>query len=95
MPTKAGGMSERLQGLTVLSFCGILQTLESGMVTSKKEAGEWALDALDPEWGDLIQQALQDRPDQWGQVQRLAPPEAAQRTFEFIDYAVRKASAGC
>jgi predicted nucleotidyltransferase len=93
MPTKAGGMSQRLQSLIVLSFCRILQTLESGEVTSKKVAGEWALDALDPEWKGLIQQALTDRPDQWGQVHRPAAPEAAQRTFAFIDYAVRKASA--
>jgi hypothetical protein len=92
MPTKAGGMSQRVQTLIVLSFCRILQTLESGEVSSKKVAGEWALDALEPEWKSLIQQALTDRPDQWGQVHRPAAPEAAQRTFAFIDYAVRKAS---
>jgi predicted nucleotidyltransferase len=87
-PTKAGGMSQRLQTLIVLSFCRILQTLESGKVTSKREAGEWALAALDPEWKSLIQQALHDRPDQWGQVYRPAAAEDAERTFAFIDYAL-------
>ncbi len=93
MPTKAGGMSQRVQALIVLSFCRILQTLESGKVTSKKVAGEWALDALDPGWKGLIQQALTDRPDQWGQVHRPAAPEDVERTFAFIDYALSKASA--
>jgi predicted nucleotidyltransferase len=92
MPTKAGGMSKRLQTLIVLSFCRILQTLASGEVTSKRAAGEWALDALDPNWASLIKQALHDRPDQWGQVHRPADPEAVERTFAFIDYALSKAS---
>lgn len=93
MPTKAGGMSKRLQTLIVLSFCRILQTLESAEVTSKRAAGEWALDALDPEWTSLIKQALHDRPDQWGQVHRPADAAAVERTFAFIDYALRKGSA--
>jgi predicted nucleotidyltransferase len=93
MPTKAGGMSQRLQTLIVLSFCRILQTLESGKIASKKAAGEWALDALDAEWRGLIQQALHARPDQWGQVYGPAAPENVTRTFEFIDYALRKAGA--
>jgi predicted nucleotidyltransferase len=92
-PTKAGGMSQRLQTLVVLSFCRILQTLESGRVTSKPGAGEWALGALDPEWSNLIRQALHDRPDQWGQVYRPADPEVAERTFAFVDYALSRSRA--
>ena len=38
-------------------------------------------------------QALTDRPDQWGQIHRPTAPEAARRTFAFIDFALRKASA--
>lgn len=87
-PTKAGGMSRWKQPYLVLNFCRMLQTVENGRVTSKREGGEWALDALDPEWADLIQQALDDRPDPWLRVYQPADPETAERTLAFVDYAL-------
>jgi predicted nucleotidyltransferase len=93
MPTKAGGMSRWLQPTMVLSYCRMLQTLDSGRVTSKREGGEWALGALDPEWTSLIQDALDDRPDPWARVYQPADAETADRTLAFIDYALAEAAA--
>ena len=89
-PTKAGGMSRWMQPYLVLNFCRMLQTLESGEVASKKAGGGWGLEALDPEWADLIQQALDDRPDPWRRVYEPADPEVAERTLAFVDYALAK-----
>ena len=84
-------MSRRLQGLFVLSFCRMLHTLATGRVTSKREAGEWALEALDTEWSDLISSALADRPDPWVKVHQPANPEAAERSLAFMHFARRAA----
>lgn len=78
--------SARLQPLAVLSFCRILHTLESGRVASKREAAEWALGALRPEWARLIQRALDDRPDPWVKVHRPADPQAVEQTRRFMEY---------
>jgi hypothetical protein len=85
-----GAMSRRQQSLLVLSFCRVLHTLATGRVTSKPEAGRWALDALDPEWSSLIRRALDDRPDQWGKVHRQADERAVERTLAFVDYALTR-----
>ncbi len=91
-PTKAGGMSRWKQPYLVLSLCRMLHTLDSGTVMSKRAAGEWALDALDAEWADLIRRALADRPDPWLRVYQPADPEAAARTLAFVDYAADEAA---
>jgi hypothetical protein len=85
-----GAMSRRQQGLAVLSFCRMLHTLESGRVTSKPEAGAWALRALPAEWSPLIRRALDDRPGQWRQVHERADPEAVARTLAFADYCMTR-----
>jgi predicted nucleotidyltransferase len=92
-PAAQRGMSRWLQQHTVLSFCRILHTLAIGEATSKQAAGEWALTALDPEWADLVQQALDDRPDPWKRVHLPADPEAVQRTHEFVAYCGARAGA--
>ena len=84
------GISRRGQNLVVVSFCRILQTIETGTVTSKREAGEWALGALPAEWSGLIRDALDDRPDPWTKVRQRADPEAFERTLEFVDYALSR-----
>ena len=89
-----GAMSKRQQTYLVLSGCRILHTLETGRVTSKPAAGSWALRALDPEWQSLIRRALDDRPDQMGQVRRRADADAVERTLAFVDYAVTEATRG-
>ena len=88
-----GAMSRRQQSLFVLSFCRMLHTLDTRRVTSKPEAGEWALGALPPEWAPLIRRALDGRPDQWGQVHQQADPQAVERTLAFVDYAMKEARA--
>ncbi len=82
--------SRRGQGVTVLSICRILHTFESGLVTTKREAGEWALGALSPEWASLVQHALDDRPDPWVKVREPADPVVVSRTLAFVDYAVER-----
>ena len=87
-PTKAGGMSRWKQPYLVINLCRMLQTLETGAVASKREGAEWALGTLDPEWADLIQQALNDRPDPWRRVYQPAEPQDVERTLAFVDYAL-------
>jgi hypothetical protein len=91
-PTRTGGMSEWKQTYLVLMFCRMLHTIESGCVVSKRASGEWALEALDPEWRTLIQRALDDRSDPWGRVNDPAEPVLAERTLAFADYAVGEAA---
>jgi predicted nucleotidyltransferase len=88
-----GAMSRWKQPYLVLTICRMLHTLDAGVVTSKGQAGEWALDALDPEWASLIQQALDDRPDPWLRVYQPADPSLVTRTLEFADYAASFAAA--
>jgi predicted nucleotidyltransferase len=77
------------QPYLVISFCRRLHTLSFGTVASKREAGEWARDALADEWRPLIQRALDDRPDPWERVHQPADPELVAQTIAFVDYAVR------
>ncbi len=84
--------SRRGQGVTVLSICRILHTFESGLVTTKREAGEWALAALSPEWASLVQRALDDRPDPWSKVREPADSDLVKRTLAFVDYALERAT---
>jgi len=78
-------MSRWKQPYVVLTLCRALHTLETGTVSSKREAAEWAKRSLDPEWRDLIQQALDDRPDPWGRVKQDSTPELVARTRAFAD----------
>jgi hypothetical protein len=72
-------------------FCRALHTLESGVVTSKREASEWALDALGPQWSVLVQQALDDRPEPWQRVHQAADAERDAHSLAFVDYAIDRA----
>jgi hypothetical protein len=90
-PTKAGGMSRWKQPYLVVNSCRMLHTFETGRVGSKRDAGEWALRVLDPEWADLVRQALDDRRDPWVRVYEPADPDTIQRTLAFVDYVVRRA----
>lgn len=69
----------------VLSYCRTLHTLAVGRVTSKPDAGRWALSHLDARWHPLIQRALDDRPDPWLRVHRPAHPGTVDATWDFID----------
>jgi hypothetical protein len=80
-------MSRWEQPYLVLTLCRLLFTIATGRVGSKREAGDWALGALDAEWAGLIRQALADRADPWGRVHQPAEQELAARTVAFADYA--------
>jgi predicted nucleotidyltransferase len=92
-PTKAGGMSRWKQPYLVLNLCRMLHTLETGAVSSKRKGGEWALEALAPEWRGLIRRALDEEDDPWPLVYEQADPEVVERTLAFVEYAA-KASGG-
>ena len=81
-------MSRWKQPYLVVTFCRILHTLESGRVSTKREASEWALEALDPDWAPLIRRSLDDRPDPWGRVHQQADPALVDRTLAFVDWCV-------
>jgi predicted nucleotidyltransferase len=78
--------SRRGQGVLVTTLCRMLQTLAEGRVTSKREACEWALRNLGPEWAPLVHRAVDDRPDPWTKVREPADTEALAQTLAFIDY---------
>lgn len=42
----------------VLNFCRVLAYIKDGLVASKREGGKWGIDSLPPEYGPLIEQAL-------------------------------------
>lgn len=78
--------SRRGQGVLVLSLCRMLQTLAEGRVTTKAEAGRWALRTLGSKWGPLVRYALDDRPDPWQKVREPADPAALEQTRALLDY---------
>jgi hypothetical protein len=78
----------------VLTHARILHTVAIGEVSSKRVAGEWALQALDREWEPLIRWALEDRPDPWTKVREPADPALLRRTLQLNDYAAEWAAAG-
>jgi len=85
-------ISRRALAVAVLSHARILHTLAIGEVSSKRVAGEWALQTLDSEWAPLIRWALEDRPDPWTKVHEPADPALLSRTRQFTDYAARWAA---
>ena len=90
--TKAGPMSRWKQPYLVLSMCRMLHTLSGGVIASKREAGERALETLDSRSRALIQAGLDDRPDPWARVHQQATPETIESTLAFVDYAMAEAT---
>lgn len=91
-PTSAGPMSRWKRPYLVLTFCRLLFTLAEGYVTSKREAGEWALRTLGAEWEGLVRAALDDRADSWARVHQPADPEAIDRTLALARCAQEQAA---
>lgn len=77
-------MNRWKQVYAVITLCRVLYTLEHGVVVSKRRAGEWAGERL-PEWRDLIDAALADRPDPVGRWYTAADPAAIDRTRRFAE----------
>jgi hypothetical protein len=78
------------QPIVVLSYCRMLHTLETGRIYSKKVSGEWAIEDVDGRWADLIQQALDDRPDPWERVYQKATPQDQEYTLEFVQFCLEQ-----
>lgn len=78
------------QSFAVLSYCRMLHTLGTGTVQSKLACMKWALQALDQEWADVIQQAWEERKGvrHCLKIHQRAEPEALLKTLGFIRYAV-------
>ena len=75
------------QPFVVLSYCRMLQTLETGRVQSKLVSARWAQRTLDPRWTPLIQHALDDRPTPIKiKVSQPANPEDLKATLDFVPY---------
>jgi hypothetical protein len=91
-PTKTGGMSRWKQPYLVLTFCRMLNTLETATVLSKADAATWAMRELGPEWTSLIRAAVDDRPDPWARVHQPADDARAALTLAFAQYAVAEAA---
>jgi hypothetical protein len=72
------------QRYAVTTLCRMLYTLETGKVTSKPAALEWAKSALPAQWKRLIQQAIDDRPLPWNDPPKQGSVEA---TIAFSEYA--------
>ncbi len=75
------------QRYAVTTLCRILQTFESGRITSKRAALLWGRESLDLEWAPLIQRALDGRAAFWNEPAR---PEDIEKTTAFAEYAKRR-----
>lgn len=85
------GMSRWKQQYLVQWYCRALQTLEQGLVASKKEASVWALAVLDPHWSPLVRRAIDERPDPWERVHQRAESLLVAETLAFVTYAMELA----
>ena len=66
------------QPYAVLSMCRALFALRHGELASKPQAAAWALENLDPKWGELVEEALSWR--------RGDPAGDTGRTIELVKY---------
>jgi Domain of unknown function (DUF4111)/Nucleotidyltransferase domain len=74
------------QRYAVPTVCRLLYTVETGEVTTKLQALDWALGKLAAEWHGLIEQARDDRLLPWDDPPR---PGSIDRTLSFARYALR------
>jgi Domain of unknown function (DUF4111) len=76
------------QPYVVLSFCRMLQTLETGRVESKRAGALWALRSLERQWSGLIEGAWKERLDPWVKVHQAAHEQDVESTIAFARYAI-------
>jgi Domain of unknown function (DUF4111) len=74
------------QRFTVAAYCRALYTLHTGEVTSKRGALEWAHEHLDPKWGPMFTQVIEDRTLGWDPTDPPRPGSLDEMR-EFADYA--------
>lgn len=70
------------QVFAIFTMCRTLYSLETGAITSKMEAAQWALQRLDNNWKNLIELAIAWRPEQ--EINKL------DETMQFVKYVLRK-----
>lgn len=76
------------QMFTVLMYCRMLHTLETGRIESKLAGVRWAQTNLDPRWHGLIERAWGERENQYDKVWDQADPDDFEATLLFIQYAL-------
>lgn len=76
------------QAFIVLHYCRMLQDLDEGRVTSKREGAEWAKTRLDPKWIPLIDFCWNDRQDTEIHISQPAVPEIFDEVLAFVKSAV-------
>jgi nicotinamidase-related amidase len=80
------------QSYAVLTYCRMLQTLQTATVQSKLTGMRWALQELDPRWAGLIEQAWTEREGvrHCLKIRQRAVDSTLAQTHKFIKYAVRE-----
>jgi predicted nucleotidyltransferase len=76
------------QAFIVLHYCRMLQDLNEGKITSKREGAEWAKSNLDPKWTSLIEYCWNDRQDSAIHISQPAVPEIFSEVLSFVEYVV-------
>jgi hypothetical protein len=78
------------QSFIILTYCRMLQTLQTGSVQSKKAAVMWAREFIDPRWVELIDQAWEERRGVrfMEKIHQRAEQALLCETLDFIKYAV-------
>ncbi len=87
------GTVEAMQTLGIQTFfvtllCRSLHTLETGEITSKKAATEWALLHLNSKWHGLIKDAYAAWQGSRDGLAYPADPDDSEKTIELISYAL-------
>jgi hypothetical protein len=81
------------QSFMVLTYCRMFHTLQTGTVQSKKAGKQWAKEFLDPQWGNLIDQAWEERKGvRFGiKIGQRAKASYLQETLAFLNYVIGQA----
>jgi hypothetical protein len=76
------------QAFAVLTCCRLLHTITTGIVQSKLAGMLWAMQALDPAWNGLLQQAWEEREGVRFclKIQQHADTEWLQESLRFLHY---------
>jgi aminoglycoside adenylyltransferase-like protein len=72
------------QVFAILTMCRTLYSLETGRITSKTEAAQWAIQKLDDRWKSLIELAITWEPSQ--KINKL------EETRQFVKYVLSKSN---
>lgn len=80
------------QSFAVVSYCRMLQSLETGRIHSKLNGVQWGLEKLEERWHDLIQTAQTERQYYAERFHQAPEPQDVERTIDFIHYAIEKST---